>query len=118
VSQEPELFNDTIANNISYGASGITREEIEDAAKNANAYDFTSELGDGFDTMIGENSSDVSGGQKQRICIARALLKQPKILLLDEATSALDSESEKIVQATNLCIGQLLVLLLSGVYSC
>ncbi|MFH2000795.1 MAG: ABC transporter ATP-binding protein [Planctomycetota bacterium] len=98
VSQEAILFNDTVGMNISYGMPEKTQEEIEAAARAANAHDFIAEMEDGYDTLIGERGVRLSGGQKQRIAIARAILKNPPILILHEATSALDSESEHQVQ--------------------
>lgn len=99
VSQNVTLFNDTLANNIAYGRSDLTREQIVTAAKQAYADEFISLLPDGYDTHIGENGILLSGGQRQRIAIARAILKDAPILILDEATSALDSESEHYIQA-------------------
>ena len=99
VGQEPTLFDATIAENIAFGAPGVTREEIIEAAKQANAYDFIMKFPEDFDTPLsGGAGTQLSGGQKQRVAIARALVKNPQILLLDEATSALDNESERIVQ--------------------
>nr|CAB3449152.1 unnamed protein product [Digitaria exilis] len=98
VSQEPTLFAGTVRENIVYGTDSTSEEEIETAARYANAHDFISNLKDGYDTWCGDRGVQLSGGQKQRIAIARAILKNPTILLLDEATSALDSQSEKVVQ--------------------
>ena len=98
VTQEPILFNDTIAANIALGKPEATEQEIINAAKIANAYDFIINKEDGFKTMIGDRGSKLSGGERQRLTIARAVLKNPPILILDEATSALDTESEKLVQ--------------------
>lgn len=98
VQQDVYLFVGTIYENIKYGRPDATREEIIDAAKEANAYDFIMSLPNGFDTDIGQRGIKLSGGQKQRISIARVFLKNPPILIFDEATSALDNESEKIVQ--------------------
>ena len=98
VNQEPVLFDMSVYENIRMGNLNATKEDIYTAAKTANAYDFISKLPKGFDSDCGQGGSLLSGGQKQRVCIARALVKNPKILLLDEATSALDTQSEKIVQ--------------------
>lgn len=98
VSQNSILFNDTIENNIAFGVVDYTTEDLIEAAKIANAYDFIMEKPEQFDTNIGESGSKLSGGQKQRLSIARAVMKNPPILILDEATSALDTEAEKLVQ--------------------
>ncbi|XP_074515463.1 bile salt export pump isoform X1 [Sebastes fasciatus] len=98
VEQEPMLFATTIAENIQYGRPGVTMEDIIQATKEANAYNFIMDLPQKFDTLVGEGGGQMSGGQKQRIAIARALIRNPRILLLDMATSALDNESEAIVQ--------------------
>jgi ATP-binding cassette, subfamily B, bacterial MsbA len=98
VTQEPILFNDTIANNISLGKPDATIEEIMEAARIANAHSFIMQKEDGYQTNIGDRGNKLSGGEKQRLTIARALLKNPPILILDEATSSLDTESERLVQ--------------------
>lgn len=98
VNQEAILFNDTFFNNIAFGTPGATLEQVKEAARIANAYDFIMATPDGFDTMVGDRGCRLSGGQRQRISIARAVLKNPPILILDEATSALDTESERLVQ--------------------
>ena len=98
VNQEAILFNDSFRNNISFGVSGATDEQIAEAAKIANAYDFIMQSEHQFDTNIGDRGGRLSGGQRQRVSIARAILKNPPILILDEATSALDTESERLVQ--------------------
>lgn len=98
VNQEAILFNDTFYNNITFGTDGATRQQVEEAARIANAHDFIMASPDGYDTMIGDHGGRLSGGQRQRISIARAILKNPPILILDEATSALDTESERLVQ--------------------
>ncbi|CAI5498535.1 unnamed protein product, partial [Closterium sp. Naga37s-1] len=118
VSQEPALFNVSIRDNIAYGkgggeawggggggegegklGSGVSDEEVKEAARAANIHEFIESLPDGYNTLVGERGTQLSGGQKQRVAIARAILKDPRVLLLDEATSALDAESEKVVQA-------------------
>lgn len=98
VTQEPILFNETVAGNISLGITGARREDIEKAAKIANAYTFIHAKPNRFDTNIGDRGNKLSGGEKQRVTIARAVLKNPPILILDEATSSLDTESERLVQ--------------------
>ena len=98
VPQETLLFNGSVYDNILYGRLDATKEEIEAAAKAANAHNFIMELPNGYETKLGDRGVNISGGQRQRIAIARAILKNPRILILDEATSALDTESERVVQ--------------------
>lgn len=98
VNQEAILFNDTFRNNITFGVDSATDEQVEQAARIANAHQFITESENGYDTMIGDRGGRLSGGQRQRVSIARAILKNPPILILDEATSALDTESERLVQ--------------------
>lgn len=98
VNQEAILFNDTFYNNIAFGVDGATHEQVEEAAKIANAHEFIMQSDKGYDTNIGDRGGRLSGGQRQRVSIARAILKNPPILILDEATSALDTESERLVQ--------------------
>src|ERR1700710_2908924 len=98
VTQEPILFNDTIASNIALGVENSTPEQVENAAKIANAHNYISQKEVGYQTNIGDRGGKLSGGERQRLTIARAVLKNPPILILDEATSALDTESERLVQ--------------------
>lgn len=98
VNQEAILFNDSFRNNITFGVDSATQEQVEQAARIANAHDFIIQSDEGYDTCIGDRGGRLSGGQRQRVSIARAILKNPPILILDEATSALDTESERLVQ--------------------
>lgn len=98
VPQEILLFGGTIRENIAYGKPTATKEEIIEAAKQANAYKFIETFPEGLETLVGERGVKLSGGQRQRVAIARAILRNPKILILDEATSSLDAESEHLVQ--------------------
>ena len=98
VNQESILFNDSFKANITFGVEKATQEEVEKAAKIANAHEFIKNSELGYDTNVGDRGGRLSGGQRQRVSIARAVLKNPPILILDEATSALDTESERLVQ--------------------
>jgi ATP-binding cassette subfamily B protein len=98
VSQETFLFYGTVEENITYGTFDAPREEVERAAKMAEAHEFITNLPEGYDTMVGERGVKLSGGQRQRIAIARAILKDPEILILDEATSDVDTETEMLIQ--------------------
>ncbi len=111
VPQEPYLYQLTIAENIAWGKGDagvgeVSREEIIQAARTANAHDFIMRLPEGYDTVVGERGSTLSGGERQRIAIARAVLADAPILLLDEATSALDSESEQLVNEAIRCVSK------------
>ncbi|MBY9005006.1 MAG: ATP-binding cassette domain-containing protein, partial [Candidatus Lokiarchaeota archaeon] len=98
VSQETYLFNKSISDNIAYGKKDATREEIEDAAKNAELHEFITSLPNGYDSLVGERGTRLSGGQKQRLSIARALIVKPKILIFDDSTSSVDVETEFKIQ--------------------
>jgi ATP-binding cassette subfamily B protein len=98
VLQEPLLFSGTVAENIAYGNPAATRAAIEQAARDAQAHDFISQLPDGYDTVIGERGVGLSGGQRQRVAIARALLVDPRLIVLDDSTSAVDTQTERAIQ--------------------
>jgi len=100
VLQKNVLFSGTIRENLLWGRPDATEEEMIQAAKNAQAYDFVMNLPDGFDTMLDQGGTNVSGGQKQRLCIARAMLRHPSILILDDSTSAVDSATEGLIRAS------------------
>ena len=112
VAQDVELFNESVADNIAYGAPGASRAQIVSAAKVAHAHEFITDLPDGYGTVIGERGVKLSGGQKQRLAIARALLRRPKILIFDEATSSLDAESERRIHDAIVSLGGKITLIL------
>ncbi len=113
VSQEPVLFSDTILNNILLSRPGATRQDVEQAARNAFAHDFIASLPQGYDTMLGERGASLSGGQRQRLALARAFLRDAPVLILDEATSALDSDSEAAIQQAlrKLIVGRTVLII-------
>uniref|UniRef100_A0A1I7SNU5 ABC transporter domain-containing protein n=1 Tax=Bursaphelenchus xylophilus TaxID=6326 RepID=A0A1I7SNU5_BURXY len=114
VSQEPVLYSGSVRENILYGCEEtVTENDMIEAAKLANAYNFIVEMENGFDTLCGEKGVQMSGGQKQRIAIARALVRKPAVLILDEATSALDSESEYVIQQAlqQCCVGRTVIVI-------
>jgi ABC-type multidrug transport system fused ATPase/permease subunit len=98
VTQESILFNESVFNNIAFGLENVKQEDVERAAKIANAHEFIIQMEEGYQTYIGDRGAKLSGGQRQRLSIARAVLRNPPILILDEATSSLDTESERLVQ--------------------
>jgi ATP-binding cassette subfamily B protein len=113
VQQNVFLFDSTLRENIVFGRHDASEEELIEAAKNANIYDFIKELPEGFDTLVGEHGVKLSGGQKQRVSIARAFLKNPSILIFDEATSSLDTYSETLIQESmeKLCKGRTTIII-------
>ena len=114
VQQDVHLFGTSVRENIRYGRLGSTDEEVEAAARAANAHDFVTRLSEGYETEVGERGVKLSGGQRQRIAIARALVRRPSLLLLDEATSSLDASSEAVVQeALARLDGDMTVLIVS-----